>query len=218
MPLALRLYLPPVWTDDAERPRKARVPDAFCAARSKGEIALAEIDRVMAAGVRFSAVLADAGYGISTAFRQALSARGLAWAVGIPRIQKVFPADVTMAAPPPARRPSRQSLVPAVEACAAETALVGKRWRTLTWRQGTKGALKAAFRGPARARGEWSDGAPAWAQRPAHARCRGLAGRRAPRFGRALVLPIQSAGPHHPEAAGRDDQGALSVRAGAPAA
>jgi SRSO17 transposase len=35
-------------------------------------------------------VLADAGYGISAAFRGALSARGLAWAVGIPRIQKVL--------------------------------------------------------------------------------------------------------------------------------
>ena len=124
VPLALRLYLPPVWADDAERLRKARVPDAFTVARSKGEIALAEIDGVMAAGVRFSAVLADAGDGISAAFRQALSARGLTWAVGIPRIQKVFPADVAMVAPPPARRPSRQPLVPAVEACAAQ-----RRWR-----------------------------------------------------------------------------------------
>lgn len=145
MPLALRLYLPPAWTDDAERLREARVPDAFRVARSKGETALAEIDRAVAAGVRFSAVLAGTGCGISAAFRRALSARGLTWAVGIPRIQKVFPTDVAMVAPPPARRPSRQPLVPAVEACAAEAALTGERWRTLTWRQGTKGALKAGF-------------------------------------------------------------------------
>ena len=48
-------------------------------------------------------VLADAGYGISATFRQALSARGLIWAVGIPRIQKVYPADVTTHMPTPAR-------------------------------------------------------------------------------------------------------------------
>ena len=92
------------------------MPDTFRAARSKGEIALAGIDRVMAAGVRFSAVLADAGYGISATFRQAPSARDLTWAVGIPRIQKVFPADVAMVAPPPARRPSRQAFAPGLRA------------------------------------------------------------------------------------------------------
>ena len=62
----------------------AGVPQAACVAQSKPEIALAEIDRVMAAGVRFGCVLADAGYGASAAFRHALSERGLRWAVGIP--------------------------------------------------------------------------------------------------------------------------------------
>ena len=45
--------------------------------------ALAEIDRVIAAGVRSGYVLADAGYGMSAPFRQGLTARELAWAVGI---------------------------------------------------------------------------------------------------------------------------------------
>jgi len=36
----------------------------------------------MAADVCFGAILADAGYGLSASFRQGLSARGLAWAVG----------------------------------------------------------------------------------------------------------------------------------------
>jgi len=36
-------------------------------------------------------VLADAGYGISAPFRQGLTARELAWAVGIPRHLKVPP-------------------------------------------------------------------------------------------------------------------------------
>ena len=45
---------------------------------SKPEIALTEIDRLMAAGVRFGCVLADAGYGLSAPFRQGLTARSLA--------------------------------------------------------------------------------------------------------------------------------------------
>ncbi len=32
-------------------------------ARTKGEIALAELDRLIAAGLRFGLMLADAGYG-----------------------------------------------------------------------------------------------------------------------------------------------------------
>lgn len=64
--------------------------------RTKPEIALEEIDRLIAAGVRFGVVLADAGYGLSAAFRQGLSARGLVWAVGIPKHQKVYPHDVAL--------------------------------------------------------------------------------------------------------------------------
>ena len=53
-------------------------------------MALAEIDRAIAAGVRFGCMLADAGYGLSAPFRQGLTARKLAcWAVGIPRHLKV---------------------------------------------------------------------------------------------------------------------------------
>jgi SRSO17 transposase len=65
--------------------------------------------------------------------------------VGIPRTQKVYPADVAMVPPPPARRPSSQALVPATEAVSAEALLEGERWRAVTWRQGTKGPLKAVF-------------------------------------------------------------------------
>lgn len=60
--------------------------------RTKPEIALAEIDRVRAAGVRFGCVLADAGYGLSAPSRQGLSERGLTWAVGVLRKQKCTPS------------------------------------------------------------------------------------------------------------------------------
>ncbi len=94
--VGLRLFLPDSWTGDPERMRRSGVPAEFLAPRSKPEIAIQEIDRLRAAGLRFGAVLADAGYGLSAPFRQALSARGLHWAVGIPRHQKVYPADVAL--------------------------------------------------------------------------------------------------------------------------
>src|SRR2546430_12230081 len=83
--LALRLFLPETWTSDPARLKRTGVPIAYRVARTKPEIALAEIDRMISAGVRFGCVLADAGYGMSAPFRQRLTARKLAWAVGIPR-------------------------------------------------------------------------------------------------------------------------------------
>lgn len=80
LPVGLRLFLPATWTDDAERCEAAGVPEAARTAQSKPEIALAEIDRVREAGLRFSCVLADAGFGSSPAFRHGLDERELAWA------------------------------------------------------------------------------------------------------------------------------------------
>jgi SRSO17 transposase len=68
--VALRLFLPESWTGKLSRLKRARVPIDHRTPRSKPEIALAEIDRVMAAKVRFGCVLADAGYGLSAPFRQ----------------------------------------------------------------------------------------------------------------------------------------------------
>jgi SRSO17 transposase len=96
--LSLRLFLPDSWTGNEERMAKAGVPEEFRQTKTKPAIAIEEIDRI-AAGVRFGCVLADAGYGLSAPFRQALSARDLCWAVGIPRHQKVYPADVQLVFP-----------------------------------------------------------------------------------------------------------------------
>lgn len=86
-------------------------------------------------------MLADAGYGASAAFRQALSGRGLLWAVGIPRVQKVYSAAVQVAVPPGRkRRPVTDE-----EPREAEEVLAELPWRRVAWRQGTKGALAARF-------------------------------------------------------------------------
>lgn len=141
VPVGLRLLLPDEWVGDAERCARAGVPEADMTARSKGEIALAELDRVRAAGVRFGTVLADAGYGASAAFRHGLDARDLRWALGIPRNQKVYDMDVQLV--PPAGRVRKP--VPDTAPRPAEAVLAALPWRRVTWRGGTKGKLAARF-------------------------------------------------------------------------
>src|SRR5258707_4835609 len=83
-------------------------------------------------------VLADAGYGMSAAFRQGLTARKLTWAVGIPRHLKVYTADVRMIWPVAKRGRPRQRHVPDILSIPAENMLVNAKWRTISWRAGTK--------------------------------------------------------------------------------
>jgi len=157
--VGLRLFLPESWTSDPERLERAGVPAEYRMARTKPQIALAEIDRVRAAGVRFACVLADAGYGLSAPFRQELTARGLAWAVGIPRHLKVYPASVQLTWPVAGHGRGRPRLrhIPDILSSPAEGMLAGMKWRTVSWRQGTKGKLKARF---AAVRVRTADGPP----------------------------------------------------------
>src|SRR5213083_2591323 len=143
--VALRLFLPESWTSKRARLERAGVPAEYRTARTKPEMALAEIDRAIAAGVRFGCVLADAGYGASAPFRQGLTARKLAWAVGIPRHLKVYRADVRMIWPVARRGRPRQRHVPDILSIAAEDMLADAAWQDISWRTGTKGKLKAHF-------------------------------------------------------------------------
>lgn len=88
----------------------------------------------------------DAGYGLSAPFRQGLTERGLAWAVGIPRHQKVYPVDVKLIWPiTKVRGKPRKHHVPDILSIAAEQMLASAKWKTVSWRSGTKGRLKARF-------------------------------------------------------------------------
>jgi SRSO17 transposase len=112
---------------------------------------------MIAAGVRFGCVLADAGYGLSAPFRQGLTARDLAWAVGIPRHLKVYPVGVHLIWPTAKRGRPRQRSIPDILAVPAEDMLADAKWQNITWRTGTKGKLKARF---AAVRVRTADGPP----------------------------------------------------------
>ena len=143
--VGLRLFLPQSWTSDPARLARAGVPENQRIYRTKPEIALAEIDRVRAAGARFGCVLADAGYGLSAPFRQGLSERRLVWAVGIPFKQKVYPVDVAMIFPVAGRGRPRKRHIPDATSMSAQAMLEDAPWRMLSWRRGTKGRLRARF-------------------------------------------------------------------------
>ena len=109
----------------------------------------------MAAGVRFGCVLADAGYGLSAPFRQALT--NLSWAVGIPRHLKVYPVDVQLIWPFAKPGRPRRRHVPDILSTPAEDMLADAKWQTVSWRTGTKSKLKARF---AAVRVRTADGPP----------------------------------------------------------
>src|SRR5262249_58606120 len=88
------------------------------------------------------ACVREAGKGLRAPFGQGLTPRNLTWAVGIPRHLKVSPADVR---PVAKRGRPRQRHVPDILSIPAEDMLANAKWRTISWRTGTKGKLKARF-------------------------------------------------------------------------
>ncbi len=117
-------------------------------------------------------MLADAGYGMGAGFRHALSQRGLRWAVGIPKTQKVYPADVQLLPPPPPKPKGRvpKHPTPSAERQSADAVLAALPWRKVTWRHGTKRPLWARFAavrvrvadGPVNSRAQHLPGELAW--------------------------------------------------------
>jgi hypothetical protein len=73
---------------------------------------------------------------MSAPFRHALSERGLQWAVGIPRHQKVYPGDVALIFPVAGRGRPRQRHIPDSRSISAQAVLAGASWRSVSWRRG----------------------------------------------------------------------------------
>ena len=78
------LYLPEAWCADAERRRKAHIPDSVVY-RPKWRIALDELEHAIKNGVHFRFLTADEEYGGTGAFRQGVADLGLCYVVEIPR-------------------------------------------------------------------------------------------------------------------------------------
>lgn len=148
MPLDWALYLPQAWTEDAERCRKAGVPESR-PFRTKIALALELIDHLLEWGLSRQPVLADAGYGNNTEFRQGLVDRHLHYVVGVESNTAVWEKPTQRLQPRPRasrgrpRRPYYRGQPTALRDLAA--ALPAESWRTLTWRPGSQGPQRGRF-------------------------------------------------------------------------
>jgi SRSO17 transposase len=140
-PLSFELYLPKDWLTDVTRRTKAHIPE-HVRFREKWRIALNHIRRVLKAGFQLTAVVADADYGSTAAFRRGLEQLGLRYGVAIRWFLTMWTRD--------ARRPQTAGEIAAQIPEAA--------WQHVTWADGTKGPLAARFAAvrvrPAKSRGE----------------------------------------------------------------
>ena len=127
-PTSCELYLPAEWAADPDRRDHASVPRTV-RFRGKWRIALAHIRTVVQAGLTIEAVVADADYGTTTAFRTGLERLGLRHAVAVRELLHAWAPGATTT-------------------CSLEAmgrALPRQAWRRITWAQGTKGPLAARF-------------------------------------------------------------------------
>ena len=76
LPIAWRLYLPESWASDQQRRTATGVP-AVIAFQTKPAIALRQIRQALEQGLPPAPVLADAGYGNETRFREEITELGL---------------------------------------------------------------------------------------------------------------------------------------------
>lgn len=152
LPLGYQLYLPQEWAQDAKRRSKAGVPERL-EFQTKTAIALQQIDQAIAAGVPRGIVLADAAYGTETEWRDQLTARGLAYMVGVRSPTKVWwgphqPAPMprpTIKGGRPRTRPIRDATHAPISVLELARSLPGRTFRRITWREGTAGPLTSRF-------------------------------------------------------------------------
>ncbi len=173
-PLDLQLYLPESWLADTGRLDRAGVPKDQRIARTKHEIALELLDRVRGEGLPGGSVVADAGYGVSGAFRDGLQQRGLKYIVGVTSDLVVFTEEPAWNRPDadgagPGRPRRRARLAASNPRPVALGEIAGRmRLQRVNWREGTKGTLSGQFAwvrvwpGHGWATGECADAPPLW--------------------------------------------------------
>ncbi len=151
LPVAWQLYLPEDWAADPRRRAKAGVPQEVRFA-TKTQIALQQLRALLAQGAPHYCVLADAGYGVDNAFRQALSDMGLPYAVGVTCAVVVCPPGVKPLPPRPysgmGRPPVMPRRTPALQPMSVKAlaqSLPERAFRNVRWRQGTNDTLSGRF-------------------------------------------------------------------------
>ena len=151
LPVAWRLYLPESWAEDAERRETAGVPEEI-RFETKPAIAFEQIRRAVEENLPRVPVLGDAGYGNETSFREAVTALGLPYVLGVSRATTVWkPGAGPLPKKPwsgrgqPPKRLRRDQDHQPVSVLALAQALPEKAWKNIAWREGTKHQLRSRF-------------------------------------------------------------------------
>ena len=146
-PLCAQLYLPESWAKDRQLRERAHIPEEVHF-RSKPHIALSLVDLSGQWGVPFDVVVADSGYGKYPMFLDGLEERKLPYVCGVESTFGVrLPEEVRAAkeagAPPYRGRgqPPKERPAPLYTAKEVIGSLPEEAWRTIAWREGTKGTL-----------------------------------------------------------------------------
>jgi SRSO17 transposase len=133
--LGWRLYLPERWATDRARCKAAGIPDDV-GFQPKWHLGLDLIDHARAWGLPDRLVVADAGYGDATEFRDGLEARGLAYVVGIAATVRVWTRPPEATVPPSRGRgqpPTRYGYGTQRPIAAKEAVAHAKGWKTVRW-------------------------------------------------------------------------------------
>jgi SRSO17 transposase len=151
IPIAWRLYLPEVWASDAKRRKQAGIPEGI-QFETKPQIALGQLRQAVEDGVAPGVVVADAGYGIDSQFRKAITELNLEYAVGVQSSVTVWePGKQPLPAMPykgvgrPTRLLRRSKDHQPVSVKQLALALPTETWTMVNWRQGTKQKLRSRF-------------------------------------------------------------------------
>jgi SRSO17 transposase len=146
-PLSGRLYLPEGWATDLKRREISHVPEEVIFS-SKPQIALSLVDLSREWEVPSEVVVADSGYGKYPSFLGGLEERKLSYVCGVESTFGVrLPEEVRAAkeagAPPYQGRgqPPKERPAPLYTARELIGSLPEEAWRTVSWREGTKGTL-----------------------------------------------------------------------------
>jgi SRSO17 transposase len=134
VPIDFALYLPESWTENQGRRKEARIPDNITFA-TKTELAIGMLQRAVVDQIPQGIVLADAAYGTSRDFRQAVRDMGLHYAVAVDAKTVVMVFD---------KRGRRRDEIIGLGDLAQRIELQGG-FRRCTWRAGTKEDLSARF-------------------------------------------------------------------------
>ena len=151
LPIAWQLYLPEAWANDPARRAAAKVPPEVAFA-TKPEIALAQIRAALEEGVPPGVVLADAGYGNNSAFRDAIAELGLDYVVGVLGNIVVWPPGTKPEVPAWSGRGRRATRLrrggddaEVVQVRTLAARLPDATWRSVRWRAGVAEELCSRF-------------------------------------------------------------------------